>query len=84
MFGAVAAGAKAGGFDSIDSASAVLAAPIQRTYQPNADAREAYDRLYQIYRELHEYLGENNVDLLHRLKQVRVRSLNNALLNQLV
>ncbi|MFB5188809.1 ribulokinase [Alicyclobacillus fastidiosus] len=84
MFGAVAAGAKVGGFDSITSASDVLAAPIQRTYQPNAAAREAYDRLYQIYRELHEYLGEKNVHLLHRLKQVRVRSLNDAFVNQLV
>lgn len=72
MFGAVAAGRDGGGFDSIEQASQALAAPVLTTYQPNPTARQTYEEMYQIYREVYDFFGRDRVDLLHRLKQIRL------------
>jgi L-ribulokinase len=72
MFGAVAAGRARGGFDRIEEASAALAAPIAKVYRPDEAARQRYDQLYALYRQLYAWFGQENVDLMHALKGIRL------------
>jgi L-ribulokinase len=79
MFGAVAAGAEAGGFDSILEASAKLGPDTLRTYQPNADAHEIYEQIYSIYRGVYDFFGSERPELLHQLKQLRVEAVEDSI-----
>lgn len=75
LFGAVAAGSARGGFDTIAQASAALAAPVLKTYTPNAAAHAVYDQLYAIYRDLYEHFGRDAAELMHKLKGIRLDAL---------
>jgi L-ribulokinase len=67
LFGAVAGGA----FDDISAAVATAPPETAHTYTPNADAKRVNDRVYAIYRGLHDLLGRSEVELLHGLKRIR-------------
>jgi L-ribulokinase len=67
LFGAVAAGA----FADIRSAIAATRPSDARSYSPDPAARDVYDRVYAVYRQLYETLGRTQVDLLHELKRIR-------------
>jgi L-ribulokinase len=67
LFGAVAAGA----FEDISAAVASAPPGTARTYSPDTDAKRAYDRVYAVYRGLHDLLGRSHVELLHALKRIR-------------
>jgi L-ribulokinase len=54
---AVAAGSAAGGFDDFESAQARMTSVADRRYDPNPKAKAMYDKLYGIYRELHDTFG---------------------------
>ncbi|MBV8941262.1 MAG: ribulokinase [Solirubrobacterales bacterium] len=69
LFAAVAGGA----FECIDAAVAATEPPTARTYRPDPTVRETYDRLYSVYRGLHDLLGSKRVELLHGLKQIRLQ-----------
>jgi L-ribulokinase len=71
MFGAVAAGTAAGGFDTIREAAAVMAKVKDYTYRPQAENVRIYDRLFAEYRTLHDYFGRGNNDVMKRLKEIR-------------
>ena len=74
MFGAVAAGSSglhAGGFADITAAVARLRPAIAHSYTPEASSAGVYDRVYEIYRGLHDTLGRTHVEWLHGLKAVR-------------
>ncbi|MDA8297259.1 MAG: ribulokinase [Actinomycetota bacterium] len=71
LFGAVAAGRDAGGFADIATAAAALALPAARTYKPNAEAKAVYDRVFALYRSLHDTLGRRDVQVMHELKALR-------------
>jgi L-ribulokinase len=71
LFGAVAAGPQAGGFDDIAAAIAATRPRTARTYAPNPIAGAIYDEVYAIYRSLYENLGRTQVELLHGLKRIR-------------
>jgi L-ribulokinase len=71
MFGAVAAGKAAGGFDTIQEAAAVMAKVKPQTYRPVAENVKTYDRLYAEYRLLHDYFGRGANDVMKRLKMIR-------------
>ncbi len=58
--GAVAAGSSAGGYDNFASAIAKMASPAHRTFKPNPKHVETYDRLYGLYRRLHDAFGTAN------------------------
>jgi L-ribulokinase len=71
MFGAVAAGAEAGGHATIDEAARAMASLKDESYEPIPDHVSLYDVLYREYVRLHDYFGrgENNVmKTLHRLR----------------
>jgi L-ribulokinase len=67
LFGAVAAGV----YDDIGSAVAATRPKKVRTYKPDLEAKKTYDRVYEIYRRLYEFLGHSEVRLLHDLKRIR-------------
>ena len=70
LFGAVAAGVYA----DIGAAIEATGPSTARTYTPDPDATEIYDRVYAIYRQLYETLGHTQVQLLHDLKRIRAES----------
>lgn len=75
MFGAVAAGRAAGGYDTIVEAAAHMAHLKEETYVPNPAHRAAYDELFAEYRVLHDYFGRGENDVMKRLKAIRTRAL---------
>lgn len=56
IFAAVAAGKKAGGYDSINEAQKVMTG-IGKVYQPNQKNHEVYKKLYKLYKQLHDAFG---------------------------
>jgi L-ribulokinase len=66
LFGAVAAGV----FDDIGAAIEATRPKRVRTYEPDLTAKKTYDRVYEIYRTLYEYLGRSEARLLHELKRI--------------
>jgi L-ribulokinase len=57
IFGAVAAGKKAGGFRNVAEAQAAICGVRSKIYRPIAANHKVYTRLYKLYRELHDAFG---------------------------
>jgi L-ribulokinase len=55
--GAVVAGKKSGGFDNFADAISAMASPADRTFTPNEQAVAVYNKLYTLYRRLHDSFG---------------------------
>ena len=55
--GAVVAGKPAGGYDNFAEAQAAMTGLKPRVFQPNPKAHEVYQRLYRLYRALHDAFG---------------------------
>jgi L-ribulokinase len=75
MFGAVAAGKAAGGYDSIFEAARAMAHLKDERYRPDPENRQVYDRLYAEYLRLHDYFGRGENDVMKRLKQIKSEAL---------
>ncbi len=72
MFGAVAAGKAAGGYDTILEASEQMAhLRPDEIYRPIPENKHIYDRLYQEYSLLHDTFGRGANDVMKRLKQLK-------------
>ena len=71
MFGAVAAGAALGGYDSIVKASRHMAHLSGDTYRPIGDHHAVYGRLYREYARLHDMFGRGGDDVMRTLKDIR-------------
>ena len=71
MFGAVAAGKAAGGYDSIFDASLKMAHLRDVVYQPIPANQAVYERLFQEYLALHDYFGRGANDVMKRLKALK-------------
>jgi L-ribulokinase len=71
MFGAVAAGAAVGGYDTIYDASKAMAHLRDDIYRPDLAHEEVYDRLYTEYLRLHDYFGCGGNDVMKRLKSLK-------------
>ncbi len=57
MAGAVVAGVEAGGHDTFASAVEAMTGVQARVFEPNEAARTAYDRVFSMYRQLHDAFG---------------------------
>lgn len=55
--GAVVAGAKGGGYDDFDSAMKAMAGVQPHVYTPDPAAASVYERLFKLYRQLHDAFG---------------------------
>ena len=71
MWGAVAAGRSAGGYDDINDAAAKMARVKDTTYKPNPEAHAVYAKLYEEYKKLHDYFGRGENDVMKRLKAIK-------------
>ncbi len=71
MFGAVAAGAERGGYDSIVDAAKVMGKVLDKVYKPCPEHVAAYEKLYAEYKTLHDYFGRGDNDVMKRLKQIK-------------
>jgi len=71
MFGAVAAGKTAGGYDSIFDAAKKMARVKDIVYRPIAKNHEVYKKLFAEYKLLHDYFGRGANDVMKRLKGMR-------------
>jgi len=71
MHGAVAAGKRGGGYDSIDEAAAAMAGVREKTYTPDPAAHEVYEQLFAEYTRLHDHFGRGASDVMKRLKALK-------------
>jgi L-ribulokinase len=71
MFGAVAAGAANGGYDTIIDAARNMAKVKKETYKPDSKNHEVYEKLFAEYEVLHDYFGRGSNDVMKRLKKMR-------------
>ena len=69
IWGALAAGKEAGGYDSVDEAAERMGNLQDKTYFPNVENKKEYDRLYREYELVHDYFGRGQNDVMKRLKK---------------
>jgi len=74
MFGAVAAGKKAGGYDSIFDAAHKMPRLKKETFKPIPENRKVYEQLYQEYVTLYDYFGRGANDVMKRLKKIKAEA----------
>jgi L-ribulokinase len=75
VFAAVAAGAKAGGYDSVGAAQSAMVG-IGREYRPIRENHRVYQKLYSLYRRLHDAFGTQQrpgpmFDIMKELLDIR-------------
>jgi L-ribulokinase len=75
IFGAVEAGTKNGGYDSIFEASEVMGKLQDIVYTPNAENSKTYSKIYAEYELLHNYFGKGANDAMKRLKEIEKQAL---------
>lgn len=68
MFGAVAAGSTAGGYDSIFDAARHMARLKDERFTPVEANRKVYERLYQEYLTLYDYFGRGDNPVMKVLR----------------
>jgi L-ribulokinase len=68
ILGAVAAGKAQGGYDTPEAAMKAMASRWETSYLPDPANSAVYDKLYGIYRSLHD---SNVRDLMHTLSCLR-------------
>lgn len=71
MFGAVAAGAVNGGFDTILDATKKMARIKDEVIKPIPENVVIYEKIYQEYAKLHDYFGRGENDVMKRLRAIR-------------
>jgi L-ribulokinase len=76
---AVVAGAEAGGYDGFDDAVAAMTGVQERIFEPIPENRATYDRLFALYRRLHDAFGvpgttDDTSDVMKTLLQIRDES----------
>jgi L-ribulokinase len=71
MFGAVAAGKAAGGYDTIFEAARFMSHLKDETFKPIVQNKAVYDRLFAEYILLHDYFGRGENNVMKRLKALK-------------
>ena len=71
IFGAVAAGKEAGGYDSVFDAAREMGSVKDTVYYPIEENVRIYDKLFSEYRVLHDYFGRGTNDVMKRLKKIK-------------
>ncbi len=71
IYGACAAGAEKGGYDSLYEGAAKLGKVKDKVYYPIPENVEIYNKLYAEYKILHDYFGKGANDVMKRLKNMK-------------
>ncbi|NOZ56421.1 MAG: ribulokinase [Calditrichaeota bacterium] len=71
MYGAVAAGKSAGGYDSIKEAIPHMAHLRDESFKPNAENQKIYDQLFAEYVKLYDHFGRGANDVMKVLRRLR-------------
>ena len=71
MFGAVAAGKNAGGYDSIADAAREMGGVNDRSYTPIPENLPVYDALYREYSRLHDAFGRDGNSAMKQLRRIQ-------------
>lgn len=71
MWGAVAAGAEAGGYDSITQAAEKMARLRDTVYRPDPAAHAVYEVLFAEYERLHDLFGRGGDDVMRNLRDIK-------------
>ncbi|MBQ4624680.1 MAG: ribulokinase [Clostridia bacterium] len=66
--GAVAAGSKNGGFDTLEEGALAMGRLSDLVYQPKAENTAIYNQLYKEYATLHDYFGRGENNVMKRLR----------------
>jgi L-ribulokinase len=72
MWGAVAAGAAAGGYDDIERAAAKMARVRDESFAPNARNHAMYKKLFAEYERLHDLFGRGGDNVMKNLKEIKL------------
>lgn len=72
MFGAVAAGRKKGGYDSIMEAASKMAHLKKESFRPDERNHSIYQRVYAEYEKLHDYFGRGMNNVMKQLKSIKM------------
>ena len=72
IFGAVAAGADKGGYDSVFDAARAMGSIRNVVYNPIKENSDIYDKLFAEYQILHDYFGRGANDVMKRLKKIKI------------
>ena len=67
---AIHAAVAAGVHDDIETAAARMGKVRSDVYTPNRERAEAYDRLYRVYVQLHDWFGRENRGLMSELQSI--------------
>jgi L-ribulokinase len=71
MFGAVAAGKSAGGYNSIYDAAQTMAHLKDENFKPIPENQKVYEKLFAEYLRLHNYFGRGENDVMKTLKRIK-------------
>ena len=72
MWGAVAAGAAAGGYDDVTDAAKKMARLKDVTFTPNAENHAMYEKLFAEYERLHDLFGRGGDGVMKNLKEIKI------------
>ena len=72
---AIHAAVAAGAYPDVQAAGEVMGERVIGAYQPDPQAKAAYDALYAEYTALHDYFGRGGNDVMRRLKRIRREAL---------
>lgn len=72
MWGAVAAGAAAGGYDDITEAAKHMARLEETTFKPKRRNRPVYEKLFAEYERLHDLFGRGIDPVMKNLKDIKL------------
>ena len=71
MFGAVAAGRRGGGYDTIFEAIDSMGGVRDKVYQPDPSDHAVYSQIFEDYVALHDYFGRGANDVMKRLRALK-------------
>ena len=71
IYAAVAAGAQAGGYETVGEAARAMGKTGAEKYEPIPQNTEKYHRIYREYKTLHDYFGAGGNEVMHRMRDGR-------------
>lgn len=77
MYGAVAAGAKRGGYSSIFEAAGNMSRLSFQAFKPDMKHYNVYTQLFEEYKKLHDLFGKNGQEVMKVLKGIKSKSISN-------